>query len=314
MHDIAFFMLGLVGLWLGSEFITRGSLGLSRRLGWSEGFVGLVILSLGTDLPEIVVSVTGALQKKQGIDTSGIVVGNVIGSNMSQMVLVFGLVGLFGGVMKISKREGWSQGISLILATVMLMVVGNDGLVSQKEGWLMLLAFVFYFLFVSQLNSHSKSKKKKKKQLSLVKILGFLIIGLGVIFQASEWVIGHGLELAIQLGVNQLVVGAILVGIGTSLPELVVSMNALAKGARELSVGNLVGSNVVDILLALGLGATISPWNVDRQVAMFDLPFLLLSMVIVVLFMLSRKKLDRKESVLMLALYAVYVSLKLIGW
>jgi cation:H+ antiporter len=314
MNDIIFFMLGLLGLWIGSEFIMRGSLGLSRRLGWSEGFVGLVILSLGTDLPEIVVSITGAMQKKQGIDTSGIVVGNVIGSNMSQMVLVFGLIGLFGGVMKISKKEGVPQGISLILATLMFLVVSNDGLITQKESYLMLLAYGFYFLFVSRLNSHSKPQKKKRKQLSLVKILGFMIIGLGVIFQASEWVISHGLNLAVDLGVNQLVIGAILVGIGTSLPELVVSMNALSKGARELSVGNLVGSNVVDILLALGLGGTITSWNVDRQVAMFDMPFLLLSMVIVVLFMLSRKKLDRKESILMLALYAVYVSLKLIGW
>jgi cation:H+ antiporter len=313
MNEILFFMLGLLGLWIGSEFIMRGALGLSRNLGWSEGFIGMIILSLGTDLPEIVVSVTGAIEQNKGMDTSGIVVGNVIGSNLGQMVLTFGLVGLLGGVIKIPKKEGWSQGISLILATVLFLVVASDGLISQQDGWILLLSYGLYFLFVSRMNHKARPLKKAKKQ-NLIKLLAYLLIGLGIIFQASEWVISSGVELAIQFGINQLVVGSILVGIGTSLPELVVSMSALAKGAREMSLGNLVGSNIVDILLALGLGATISPWKVDRQVAMFDLPFLLFCMVIVVMFMLSRKKLERKESVLMLSLYAVYVSLKLIGW
>ena len=313
MNEILFFMLGLLGLWIGSEFIMRGALGLSRNLGWSEGFIGMIILSLGTDLPEIVVSVTGAIEQNKGMDTSGIVVGNVIGSNLGQMVLTFGLVGLLGGVIKIPKKEGWSQGISLILATVLFLVVASDGLISQQDGWILLLSYGLYFLFVSRMNHKARPLKKAKKQ-NLIKLLAYLLIGLGLLFQASEWVISSGVELAIQFGINQLVVGSILVGIGTSLPELVVSMSALAKGAREMSLGNLVGSNIVDILLALGLGATISPWKVDRQVAMFDLPFLLFCMVIVVMFMLSRKKLERKESVLMLSLYAVYVSLKLIGW
>ena len=144
--------------------------------------------------------------------------------------------------------------------------------------------------------------------------MALLITGLIIIFQSSTWVITTGVDLAIQFGINQIVIGAILVGIGTSLPELVVSMNALSKGAKNLAISNLVGSNVVDILLALGLGATISSWKVDRHVALFDLPFLLFTMVIVVLFMLSRRKLERKESLLMIALYVVYVSLKLIGW
>ena len=140
------------------------------------------------------------------------------------------------------------------------------------------------------------------------------MFGLIIIAQSSEWVITSGIGLAIQLGINQVVIGAILVGIGTSLPELVVSINAFVKGAKELSVGNLLGSNVVNVLLALGGGAVISEWEIDRRVATFDLPFLLFSMVVVILFMLSRKKFERKESFLMVCLFVVYVSLKLMGW
>ncbi|MBT4005334.1 MAG: sodium:calcium antiporter [Candidatus Pacebacteria bacterium] len=313
MNEIIFFVLGLIGLWIGSEFITRGSLGLSRKFGLSESFIGMVILSLGTDLPEIVVSVTGAIEKNHGIDTSGIVVGNVIGSNLGQMVLTLGLVGFVGGTIKISKKEGWYQGISLILSTLLFLVLATDGLISKQDGWILLLGYLVYFLFISK-SSKTMGKKTKKKKHNFGKLLALLITGLIIIFQSSTWVITTGVDLAIQFGINQIVIGAILVGIGTSLPELVVSMNALSKGAKNLAISNLVGSNVVDILLALGLGATISSWKVDRHVALFDLPFLLFTMVIVVLFMLSRRKLERKESLLMIALYVVYVSLKLIGW
>ena len=313
MNEMIFFVLGLIGLWIGSEFITRGSLGLSRKFGLSESFIGMVILSLGTDLPEIVVSVTGAIEKNHGIDTSGIVVGNVIGSNLGQMVLTLGLVGFVGGTIKISKKEGWYQGISLILSTLLFLVLATDGLISKQDGWILLLGYLVYFLFISK-SSKTMGKKTKKKKHNFGKLLALLITGLIIIFQSSTWVITTGVDLAIQFGINQIVIGAILVGIGTSLPELVVSMNALSKGAKNLAISNLVGSNVVDILLALGLGATISSWKVDRHVALFDLPFLLFTMVIVVLFMLSRRKLERKESLLMIALYVVYVSLKLIGW
>ena len=313
MNEIIFFVLGLIGLWIGSEFITRGSLGLSRKFGLSESFIGMVILSLGTDLPEIVVSVTGAIEKNHGIDTSGIVVGNVIGSNLGQMVLTLGLVGFVGGTIKISKKEGWYQGISLILSTLLFLVLATDGLISKQDGWILLLGYLVYFLFISK-SSKTMGKKTKKKKHNFGKLLALLITGLIIIFQSSTWVITTGVDLAIQFGINQIVIGAILLGIGTSLPELVVSMNALSKGAKNLAISNLVGSNVVDILLALGLGATISSWKVDRHVALFDLPFLLFTMVIVVLFMLSRRKLERKESLLMIALYVVYVSLKLIGW
>jgi cation:H+ antiporter len=106
--QILIFFAGLVGLWLGAEFIIRGSLGLAKRFGLSEGFIGLVILSLGTGLPEIMVSVTAAREQLlTGADASGIVIGNVIGSTMSQMVFVLGAVGMFGGIITIKKKEAW---------------------------------------------------------------------------------------------------------------------------------------------------------------------------------------------------------------
>jgi len=314
MNEILFFMLGLVGLWLGAELITKGALGISRKFGLSESFIGLIVLSLGTSLPEIVVTIAGAIEKNAGMDTSGIVIGNIIGSSMGNMALILGLTGLLGGAIKISKKEAWFQGASLVLATLLFWLVSQDGLITKQEGYVLIITYVFYFLFTKSTNQNTATLPKPKKKHGFKKLLIQLIGGMVLIAQASEWVISSGIEIAVQLGISQVVIGAILVGIGTSLPELVVSVNAFFKGARELSVGNLLGSNIVNTLLALGVGASISGWEVDRKTAVFDIPFLLFCMIIVVLFMLSRKKFERKESLLMISLFVIYVSLKLIGW
>ncbi|MFH2118291.1 MAG: sodium:calcium antiporter [Candidatus Paceibacterota bacterium] len=312
MDQIIIFVLGLAGLWFGAELVIKGALGLARQFGLSESFIGLIVLALGTDLPEIMVSVTGAIEQLHGVNTSGIIVGNVIGSNMSNMVFVLGSVGLLGGSMVINKKEMWKQSLAVVAATLLFLVLSADGVLSRSEGWMFLTAYLFYFIFVSK--TQPKRAKKKHKQQSLWKLGGILLVGIILLGEASNRVVGSGIEIAAALGVSQLVVGAILVGVGTSLPELVVSTKAVLSGADDLSVSNLVGSNIINILLALGIAAVISGLTIERQVAQFDLPFLLFTMIVVAMFTLSRGKLERKESLLLLSLYAVYVALKLLGW
>ena len=314
MLSIVFFMLGLVGLWLGAELITKSALGISRKFNFSESFIGLIVISIGTSLPEIMVTLAGALEKSSEVNTTGIVMGNIIGSNLGNMAFILGLTGLLGGSIKLAQTEVRSQGLALVFSTLMFLAFASDGRINKYEGLILISAYIFYFFFTKSTSAVNKAVAKTKKRHGLGKLLLQLIIGLIVIAQASDWVINSAIELAVQLGINQLVIGVILVGIGTSLPELVVSVTAFFRGARELSVGNLLGSNIVNTLLALGLGATISDWEIDRRMATFDLPYLLFVMIISVLFMFSRKKLERKESLLMIALYTVYISLKLIGW
>lgn len=313
MNQIIIFFIGLVGLWFGAELVIRGALGLARRFGLSETFIGLIVLALGTDLPEIMVSVTGALEQLKGVNTSGIIVGNVIGSNMSNMVFVLGSVGLLGGSMAINKKEMWWQSISVIAATLLFLFLSADGVISRTEGWAFLAAYLFYFVVVSRTQTKLLAKRLYKKQ-PWWKLVSILLIGIIVLGEASNRVISSGIEIAATLGVSQLIVGALLVGVGTSLPELVVSTKAVLRGANDLSVANLVGSNIINILLALGIAAVISGLTIERHVAQFDLPFLLFTMVVVALFTLSRGKLERRESLLLLSLYVVYVSLKLLGW
>lgn len=316
INEVFYFMIGLIGLLAGAELITNSSLSISRKFGLSEKFIGLVVLSLGTTLPEIMVTIAGALERKIGIESSGIVIGNVIGSSMTNMALIFGLSGLLGGVIHITKKEAWSYGISLVAATSLFVFTAQDGTITQKEALLLFASYFGYVFLAQKTNSQQNQTKpfRKNQVKKLGKLIFKLVGGLALIAQSSQWVIESSITLAIELGVSQVVVGAILIGIGTSLPELVIALTALVKGSRDLSVGNLLGSSIVNMLLALGVGGMISGWTVERRVATFDLPFLLFCVIVITLFMLSRTRLERKEAVLMLSLFVVYVSLKLMGW
>ena len=323
MNHLIFFLLGLVGLWLGAELITRGALKIAHRMGLSESFIGLTILAFGTDFPEIMVGVTGAVEKRfNGIDSSGIILGNIIGSNMGQIALVLGIVGLLN-VLKFKKRQVWSHGLMLVASTLLFWVVALDGVISRSDGIIFLLFYLVYFVFLEFSNrrfnlslkvKHLARKKIKKKKRISWQSVAQLFSGLLIIAGASHWVISHGVDLAVQMGMSQVVVGVILVGVGTSLPELVVSVNAAIKGANDLSLSNLIGSNIVDILIALGGSALITDWNVSRGIVFFDIPYLLFTVVVVVLFLITKRKLERGESILILGLYVVYVSLKIGGF
>lgn len=313
MFDIFIFILSLIGLSFGANVVTKGALGLARRWGLSESFLGMSLLSLGTCLPEIMVSLTAAYeQEKMGVSTSGIVIGNVIGANMSTMVFVLGAVGLLGTV-TISKKKMQVQGPALIISTVLFLILASDGVIGRQDGIIFLFSYLVYFLILNRVKE--KARKPEKHQiLPYWKILLFLLGGIFFVSEASQQAIQAGIRLALDLGISQLVVGAILLGLGTTLPELTIALKAKNKEERDLSLGNLIGSNVVDVFIVLGFGALITEWKIDRQVVQFDIPFLLLSMTIVTLFMLSRGKLDRKESLLMLSLYGIYIALKVMGW
>ncbi len=316
------FIIGLLGLWAGADVVTKGSLGIARKLGLSETFIGMTILALGTDLPEVIVSVTGAIEQKAGIETSGLVIGNIIGSTMGQIALVLGIAGILK-VLEINKQEIFTNGSIMIASALAFLLFAQDGFLSPIDGLFLLAGFILYLVILgSNERKMSKLVKKHKKKQKILKrnqrpmwyFLTELVVGLVVIATTSHLVITEGLVIAEMLNVSQVLVGIIMIGVGTSLPELVVSINAVLKGSSGLSVGNLIGSNIVDILLALGLSATIGGWKVPHSIITFDLPFLMVTSVIIILFLLTQKKLERKESFLILALYGGYIMLKLQGF
>lgn len=314
--SVLVFVLGLFFVWLAANLITGAASRLAKAWGMSEAFVGMTIVALGTSFPEITLSVTGAVQTLAGQDTSDIVVGNAIGASMNQLILVVAISGLLK-IVRFKKKNVFFNAAFVIIAATAFYIFSRDAMISRLEGFSLLAFYVVYILytsrqsFLAQVSDKIKSKlsRKKMKWFDVVKLLAGLII----IVKASQIVLAKGVDLAMQLGISEATVGIVLLGFGVSLPELVIAITAALKGSRDLSMGNLVGGTLVNLCVAMALGASISGWNVDRGLVQFDIPYLLFSVIIVVLFIGSRNKLDKKESILLLSLYLVYISLKAIN-
>lgn len=310
------FIVALLFIWLAANIITGAASRLAKSWGMSESFVGMTIIALGTSFPEITLAVTGAVQTLAGQDTSDIVIGNTIGASMNQLILVVAISGLLK-IIRFKKKSVFFNSAFAIVAATAFYIFSRDAVISRFEGASLVAFYIFYLLYLSRQNfleqiAHkikTKLVKKKMKWLDVFK----LIVGLLLIVKSSQVVLNNGVELATQLGISEATVGIILLGFGVSLPELVIAVTAALKGSRELSLGNLVGSTIINICIAMGAGAAISGWQVDRGLVQFDIPYLLFSVIIVVLFIGSRNKLDKKESILLLSLYLVYMSLKAIN-
>jgi cation:H+ antiporter len=320
MVNFLVFVLAIFLLWLGAESVTKAAIKIAKTLSLSESFIGLTIVAIGTSFPEIVISVTGAVQNLHGEETSQIVLGNVIGSGMANLALVLGILGIFK-VIKLRKTELLLDMLMLVMSTTILYVVSLDGLINIQDGILLILFYLIYLLFLNRQNlkkqtSLFKRKRFKKKKLKKIKLahLFQLILGLIILSKASQMVLDSGVILAEKLNINEMLVGILLVGLGSSLPELMVSANAVLKGSTALSLNNLIGSNILNVFLALGVSSTISTWEVNRQIVHFDIPYLLFTSIVAVLFLLSKNKFERNESLLMIALYTIFIILKISGF
>lgn len=321
MLNFLLFILALFLLWLGAETVTKAAIKIAKSLALSEGFIGLTIVAIGTSFPEIIISVTGAIQHLRGQDSSQIVIGNVIGSGMANLALILGILGIFK-VIKLKRTQLLFDMLMLVMSTTIFYLVSQDGLINRQDGVLLILFYLMYLLFLNRQNLKRQNllfKNRKKFKVKKIKKIKFfdliqLIIGLVILAKASQMVLNNGVAIADILGVNEMLVGILLVGLGSSLPELMVSLNAMIKGSAVLSLNNLIGSNILNVFLSLGVSSVITTWDVNRQLVQFDIPYLLFTSIIAVLFLLSKSKFERNESILMLALYSIFIILKIFGF
>lgn len=305
-------LIGLVGLWLGTELVIKGAVNIANRYKLSQVFIGIAILAIGTDLPEIVISINASLQNVlQGTNTSGIIIGNAIGSSFSQISVVLGIAGLLG-YLTLSKQHLFEDGIMLLGSVLLLILLGFDGQITRIEGIVLIVVYVIYYSrLLHQERLGQKIKRKFNKEIG--KDILFLILGMGIIIFTSKLVVDNSVMFAENLGIKQSFVGIILIGLGTSLPELALSINAVRKKAIGLSVGNLIGSNIFDLLIPVGMGATIAELKIEKSLIWFDFPFLFLLSLVVLFFFKKKKGLQKIEAVILIAIFMSYVALKFAG-
>jgi len=308
--SLLWILAGLIGLWVGSELALRGTIEVAERRGLSQGFLGVTVLAIGTDLPELLVAVTGGLAQLAGKEASGVVVGNAVGSALAQGSLVLGLAGLFGHL-HMSRRTLRRSGAMLLLAAALLAFLAADAGVTRVEGAVLLAVYGLFAWKLGKEEIH-RSRVVTASWRSLRRDLLAIAVGLAVVLACAQLVVDNALHLAEDHGWDQTLIGLFLVGAGTSLPELALSLGAVMKGRAGLAVGNVIGSNIFDLLVPVGLSAMIHPLAVGRFTLIVDLPVLVVLTLMALWFFSRNRGLQRGEAVTLVAGYFVYAALRIV--
>lgn len=254
------FVAGIVLVILGADWLTKGASGLARRFNISELVIGLTIVALGTSLPEFVISVGSAIK-----GSSGISLGNILGSNILNGMLILGTTALITPVKfnaRMLTRElpfNMLASIVLLLVSGSMLMGGADGEYITRSGGLILLCFLAVFIRYTFSIPSNGEDDAPVQPLSVLKIVLFIVGGLAALIFGGNLFVDGAVEIATVLGLSEAVIGITIVSAGSSLPELAVSVSAARKGNVGIALGNVLGSNIINIFFILGCSATITP-------------------------------------------------------
>ncbi len=308
--DYLSLLFGLAGLWFGTELTIRGAVTVASRLGVSEFIVGVAILSIGSDLPELAIAVDGAIINLRSGDASDVVVGTAIGSSLGQIGFVLGTVALFS-YLTLPRSMVVQHGSVLLGSAILLGVFGFDGAVTRAEGLALLVVYLIYFAALFGDRHKSGDTDGGIEGLGTGKASLYLITGLAIVGISAELTVHAAISVAAALEVSEAFVAVVIIGLGTSLPELSISVGAAMKKRARMSVGNLVGSNIFDTLVPVGAAAAIASLRFDGDLLRYELPFLFFLTLTVLVFFLRKRGIQKGEAVIVLVLYGSYLLLKL---
>jgi cation:H+ antiporter len=308
--DYLSLLLGLAGLWYGTELTIRGAVTVASRLGVSEFIVGVAILSIGSDLPELAIAIDGAMINLRAGDASDVVVGTAVGSSLGQIGFVLGTAALLS-YLTLPRSVVYQHGSVLLGSVLLLGIFGFDGTVSRTEGIALLVVYIIYFaaLFGDRRNRSDPDGEHEGDVTT--KAWLFLAIGLGIVGVCAELTVSGAIAVAATLEISETFVAVVIIGLGTSLPELSISVGAAIRKRARMSVGNLIGSNIFDTLVPVGAAAAIATLRFDGNLLRFELPFLFFLTLVVLVFFLRKRGIQKGEAVIVLALYGGYLLLKL---
>lgn len=286
----------------GADWFVDGASGIAGRLGISQLVIGLTIVAMGTSAPEAAVSISAALK-----GNAGITVGNIVGSNILNVLIILGITSVIV-TLKVAKSTVFYEIPFMIGITVLLLILGHTGnVITFSEGIILGVFFIFYLgsLFLRPTNEMG-TEMSCAQDTSLVRLILCMFIGLGLIILGSDVSVEAASKIAGILGVSDRVIGLTIVALGTSLPELMTSVAAARKGNADIAIGNIVGSNIFNILFVVGISALITPvsfadsFHIDTVIAV-------LSGILLFLGVIRKKELNRKMGIILLAGYALYL-------
>lgn len=329
---ILFIILGFITLYFGSKLIIISLENIANHFNISHLMVGLTILAIGTSLPEIAVSISGGIDKLTGINPNidGIVVGNKIGSFFTQITLILGILGLSQNIF-VSKWELRREGVMLFVSLFIFLLCALDGVLCRIDALILMISYIVYLILIIWSEKkiqraepeikYSEKERLHKEDFKIIKTVAkpysirkdivFFMVGLLILLIGAEITVLSAHAIAIQLDVPASVVGIFIVGIGTSLPELCADLTALRRKSEGIAIGDILGSNICDILLATGSGAIIAEFNVDPVLIYFDIPMLFVAISLAFYFLWTEKTLKRWEAAFLIGFYGFYAIMKL---
>ena len=317
IQDIAMLLLGLGVLIFGGELLVRGASAIALRLNISKMVVGLTIVAFGTSSPELFISVQSALK-----GSSDMAMGNVIGSNICNLALVLGLTAVLSSipVERNSIRFDWPMAM---FSSVLLYVFIYMGDLNWVEGIVFVTILLSYLTFIIR-KSRQEMKEKMRQELldnpdiihaHTIKVtfnqwlidIVFVILGCAGLYYGSEWFVGTAEKVFTELGVEPRIIGLMVLAVGTSLPELATSIVAAYRGNTDLALGNLIGSNIFNVLSILGITSILEPIKVSQAILDVDMIWMLGITLIILPFMVYKKRIVRWHGVILLGIYGFYV-------
>lgn len=307
--QIILILVGFVLLIIGAEILVNGSSAIAKKLRISEIIIGLTIVSIGTSMPELFVSTSSAIQ-----GASDISIGNVIGSNICNLLLILGLSAIIKPV-KFQKETKWIENpMSIIITLIFLVRCNINQDINRIEGIFLIILFIAFLIYTVIMGKKSQDEGileislEDAKKISVVKNVGLILLGIIGLKIGGDLVVENAKLVATALNISEKIIGLTIVAIGTSLPELVTSLTAAIKGDSDIAIGNIIGSNIFNMLLIVGTSAIIKPitYNVTYN---FEIMILFIAMFLMLAFPFIKPKdeMSRTNGAILVMLYIIYM-------
>ncbi len=306
------FVGGLVLLIIGADALVRGASRFAAALGLSPLVIGLTVVAFGTSTPELAVSIRAGLAGQAGIS-----LGNVVGSNIFNVLFILGLSASITPLI-VSHQVVKTDVPIMIGVSILPLILGLDGLIGRGDGFLFLIGISLYLVLLfhqsrrslghPQRGTFEEDERNKRSTSHYFRDSLFIVGGLGMLILGSRWLVDGAVVLASILGVSQLIIGLTIVAVGTSLPEVATSLIAAIRGERDIAVGNIVGSNIFNILSVLGFSSVLAPdgIHVSDEALNFDIPVMIAVSIACLPIFFTGHIIERWEGLLFLGYYIVY--------
>lgn len=301
--SIALIILGLAALVAGGEFLLKGAVGIARKFNISSLVIGMTIVAFGTSAPELIVSVTSAFQGH-----SEIAIGNVVGSNIANLALVLGITCIIFP-MVVSRNTKVLDFPKMMYATTLFLLFAYDGIIERWEGGILLVSLIVFIIFIikdSVKNEHVPGELEPEKPTGIAIL--YLLIGMVGLYFGSEWLLIGAIDLAREAGLSEHVIGITIIAFGTSVPELVTSCVAAFKKETDISIGNLIGSNIFNISAVIGITSILKPMSIQNNLYNFDV-YWLVGIPLLLFAMMRKNKIGRFSGSILFMIYVAYIIL-----